>query len=192
MFEKLKSGLNFINVKLSGVSTEYLSGTGVFSTPAGGAGDFTVSVTKTVDDTVTNSTTLTDDSELFFSTVAAESVWLIEGLLVYSSNDANADFKFDFSVGGATAYGSFRVDGISSGDVALSTATMTVFNQANPSAAQAVAGDAGGSVRGVNFRGIMKFSSNTNFRIRFAQNTLTAAKDAKLKAGSILRAKRLV
>jgi len=67
--------------KLSNVVTEFLNGTGVFSTPAGGGPTI---VRKTADEIVNNSTTLQNDDHLLLA-IAANEVWLINLFLLWTS-----------------------------------------------------------------------------------------------------------
>jgi hypothetical protein len=80
---------------LSNVSTEYLSGTGVFSTPAGGGGGPTI-VRKTLDETVNNSAVLQNDDHLLLA-IAANEVWLIDLYLLQNSPSANSDVKMGWA-----------------------------------------------------------------------------------------------
>ena len=75
--------------KLSNVATQYLSGTGVFSVPAGGGPTI---VPKTADETVNNSAVLQNDDHLLLA-IAANEVWLVEVTLLIQGASANADFK---------------------------------------------------------------------------------------------------
>ena len=72
--------------------------------PTGSSGsDWTVTVTKVADDAVNNSTVLTADSELFYTSLATSSVYIMEYCLIYSGNNATGDFKWNWRLGGNVA-----------------------------------------------------------------------------------------
>ena len=81
--------------KLSNVATEYLSGTGVFSVPAGGGPTI---VRKTADEIVYNSNTLQNDDHLLFA-VAANEIWEFEVFIIgISAASTTPDIKVGWSV----------------------------------------------------------------------------------------------
>jgi hypothetical protein len=75
--------------KLSNVATQYLSGTGVFSVPAGGGPTI---VRKTADETVNNSAVLQNDDHLLLA-IAANEVWLVDVFLLWTSPSTTPALK---------------------------------------------------------------------------------------------------
>jgi len=81
--------------KLSNVVTEFLNGTGVFSTPAGGGPTI---VRKTADETVNNSAVLQNDDHLLLA-IAANEVWLVVFYLNLLQGDSTTPlYKFAVTV----------------------------------------------------------------------------------------------
>lgn len=166
------------------------SGTKGFHTLPDGVDGWTT-VTKTTDDSVTNSATLVNDSELLFSTAAASAVWMIEAMIVYSANNATADFKLGFSVSTGTMYGAWNAINMSGGNAPQNT-VLGANDTAATSATVQAGTDAADTARVFFITGTFRCSANATFNVQFAQNAATPGTTSKLRTGSLLRYKRIV
>jgi hypothetical protein len=63
-----------------------------------------INIVKSASQDVTNSTTLVNDTELFFSVLAGQT-YMVSMSLTYSGTDATGDYKFDFALSAGTMSG---------------------------------------------------------------------------------------
>ena len=148
----------------------------------GAAGNSAVMVRKTVDESVTNSTTLQNDDNLKIS-LAANDAYEFSGMLFVSSTNATPDVKVTFTVpSGATIrwFGEGFGDGysVSADCVEASGTTFTITLAANSALAT------------VKFNGIVVNSPTAgNLQLQWAQNASNAAA-VKVEARSFLIGKK--
>jgi hypothetical protein len=147
-------------------------------------------IVKSANQDVTNSATLTDDTELQFSVVAGGQ-YMVELDAVIASNSTVADYKSAFAVSAGTMKGQGIVVNNSTGGVA------GVLNITAGAASVTNSIGSGTSVNDLDYllsiKTIYSFtaSSNAIFKFQFAQNTATAATTARTFKGSILKYKKI-
>jgi hypothetical protein len=155
-----------------------------------------VVIVKSADQTVTNTTTLADDTELQFAVLANE-VWHVELYLGMSGNNAASDAKWGFT----SSVASFVVaqshwEGV---HYTAAAALTNVAPAAFASTTQAVTGgtasvDAGTSTTIWPVRATYRFraSANATVKVQFALLASPAAgRNAVMEAGSMLLARRI-
>jgi hypothetical protein len=178
--------------KLSNVSTEYLSGTGVYSTPAGGGGgsDWDVEVVKSIDqDVITGSITLESDTELIIPMLTGE-IWLVQLILIYSGGSTTSDYKANFVL--PTALGWVRYTGINNASDAILVSTGIRFTGAT-ALTDIVCGTATlGVTRMLLLDLFVKAGANGDLVFQFANSSATGSQTARTHAGSILRGKKII
>jgi len=166
-----------------------LAMTGTVLSSSGGSGDWTTIKTQVLDQDVVNSSVLVPSTDLILPVLAGEA-WLVELLILYSATDVTRDFLWDVDVTAGTMqiigfYNAFgTADGASlSGFVGAAVTSITDIGIG-------VAVSHGIRV----FRAVMTvvFSANADFRFRFAEFSPSASTEARLRAGSILRGKKIV
>lgn len=177
--------------KLSNVSTEYLDGTGAFSTPSGGS-DWDTTIVKSADQTVTNNATPQNDSELSVA-VATNTLYLVELLLLYAGNNTTGDYRGRFTfpdvTGGGTAMGWFN------GFNASLTAVMTPVQAASTTAwpnGDMILGTTASSADflACQVRFLLRTTSTAGtLQYQFANSAAALGRDSITKAGSTLRIK---
>lgn len=155
---------------------------------SGGASDWDSTITKAADQSVTNSTTLVDDTELQKAVLAGE-VWMFELILIYSGDSTAADFKWALAISSGTMTGIVKYSGLSSADAGADAALSAVADTVVSVSAGA---DAVDGKRTIWIRAFLTFSANSTLKLQFAQQTLTAAKTCKTRIGSIMRCKRIL
>lgn len=147
-------------------------------------------LTKSSDQSVENSTTVVDETDLQL-TVTAESCWLIEFLIVYSGTNATVDLKTDVQVTAGTMHGLYNAKGLSSSNAAVDAST--ALNAAATSTTQVFGTDAGDLFRVAHITLSAKFTAGATVKFRFASNAAGGAGTfTRVRAGSLLRAKRIV
>jgi len=164
--------------------------------PAGVSGGgapsiWTLSVTKAIDDTVTNSNTLTNDSELF-ATLDADGRYLIELIIFYSGTVNTADYKFGLLLSNPmTILNQFLVQAINIGTGLLATTqtnvafSTTLFHDGGAG----IGTDSASTVFGFCCRGtiIAPPGGASTLNYQFAQFVATAANSCKTLIGSTMR-----
>lgn len=169
-------------------TTKFLRGDGTWDV-VNNNGGWTI-IVKSANQDVTNSATLTNDTDLQFSVVAGGH-YMIELDLVISTTNNTADYKSAFNVSAGTMRGS----GIAVAAGATGTAAVAQFN-AN-SLATTTTFVQGTITQDINFLLSSKFiysftaSANATFRFQFAQNSAIASQTARTWKGSILKYKRI-
>lgn len=167
-----------------------LSLSGTTLSASGGAWDTTL--TKVVDDSVTNSATEVSDSELKFTT-AAGGVYDVEVVLLYSANSNGADIRARFNVDSGTMYASFLA--IHNGTTNSPASTAIGANDAASTGVVQAGTDQASSdakIHALVIRGTFRASATAVFALQFAQNVATVGSTTKTRIGSIMRYKRLV
>ena len=136
-------------------------------------------VRKASDETVTNSTTLQNDDELFF-TAANGTVYEIEAIIIYTCASATPDLKVSFGEDATSRGGMFGHTTFSTADAAQNTGALTSQSNALSFGTSATL------ARAIKFSGTHVGGGGT-FRLQFAQNTLDATNGVTVKAGSLFR-----
>lgn len=160
---------------------------------SGGASEWDGIITKAINDTVTGTNALTNDSELVTAALVSGGVYKIEFAIVYSGTSAAADYRCQFAVAaavGSDVMGNWTVVG--TGLLFSSTGSLgstTTF----PNAVIGAGTDAGGAGTKNTIMGAFTITVNatTPIQFKFAQNTTTAANSVTTYAGSYLKIKRL-
>jgi hypothetical protein len=167
-----------------------------FPGPAGASGGgapsiWTLSVTKASDDTVTNSNTLTSDSELVV-TLAADGRYLLELIIFYSGTNVTADYKYGLLISnpmGLLNQIELSRIGLTSGllstvqtNVGFST---TLFNDGGSQ----IGTDAASTVLALVARGyiIAPTGGTSTLTFQFAQFNATVGNSVKTLIGSTMR-----
>lgn len=158
----------------------------------GGLSDWDTILVKASNDTVTNSATLTNDSELTFAVGGSSEVWRFEAMILYDSTLAG-DYKCDFTGGGQTFSCVFRYMGSDNTANAVLVSTGIRDSGVTTTTDIAAGGTSGGTTRPLLIEGIFfAFAGSATMTFRAAQNTQTGSESAITKIGSQLKLKRLV
>jgi hypothetical protein len=148
-------------------------------------------IVKATDDTVTNSATLTNDSELSFA-LTASSIYVVEFLIIFSGNDATGDYKWAFAYPTLTlarqANGFYNH--LTSADASALPSSLGSLTQW-PTTAVVNGVDASHSKFVMQGRFTLVTNGSGTLNFQFAQNSAVSAKDAKTWTGSRLRYKKL-
>lgn len=160
------------------------------ATGSSGASDWDTTITKSVDDTVTNSATLTNDSELVTGALVSGGVYRLELFIIYSGTSATADYQWQLSLPVPTSGAVGEILGLTTTD-AVSLATLQSGINLYPNGSSSHGTDASSTKRSVVVR--ISFTANavTAIQFKFAQNTITAANSVKTYAGSYMRFKKV-
>lgn len=154
------------------------------SSSSGGTTFF--SVVKPSDQTLNNSTTLTNDTALLFA-MDANSTYLFEGIVTYSSSTV-ADFQLDFTVPSG-ASGRRTMNYISSTSSSCFSASLNFNGGTITASATGIGGT--GATCDVPIKGYITTTGTAgNFQVLWAQNTGEAT-DTKVLAGSYLSWRKL-
>jgi hypothetical protein len=145
-------------------------------------------VTKSVTETITSSTTLQDDDELFLS-VVANATYEVEMWLLHSSG-TTGDIKIGFT-GPTSATFAWGVHGVATSSVSTVAATevnmqIRTLAESTPLGGQNLTGTAA-YVRGT----LVTSSTAGTIQFQFAQNVSDAAA-TQVRNGSILKIKRIL
>lgn len=142
-----------------------------------------IQVRKTANQTINNSVTLTNDTQLAITFPPIAAQWTFEAMLFYTSTTV-ADIKFAFAADAAiTAFGFFPIAlatsaGGTTGDVTTQVAAAT---------ATAIAAGGSGALAGAHLVGRMATSGVAGtLQLQWAQNTLEVS-NTMISAGSWLR-----
>jgi len=157
-----------------------------------GTNEWDTIVVKPSDQDVTNSNSLTDDTDLQLAVLANE-VWTIRLEIIYSGSSTTGDFKCAATVSAGTMYGIYRT--------AVSSATNDTSSGSSTNAGDLInvstttsftAGtNASDGRRNMFLDVLIRFSANGTFKFRFAQNTAVSSTHARVLAGSRLLARKL-
>jgi hypothetical protein len=145
---------------------------------------------KTVDESVTNSTVLQDDNELFVPVQAGTDYW-VSALIIYEGpeNAVGGDLKMGWSVPSGSTF-----DWVSDSLGSNASSTVEVISRSHQTAASQPAPGTVGI--GTNIacipKGVLRVGASSGiFRFRWAQLNATAVASVRVKAGSILTLRRL-
>lgn len=154
-------------------------------TVTGGNNDWTTIITKSVNQDVTNSSVLVDDTELQLPVTAAD-VYLIQLLIIYSATDATRDLLWDVAVSAGVMSGVGMHYGLSSGDTPIvgGLGLAEVADSSNVTMGTAAAA----GVRAFEARFMISFSATGTFKFRFAQSSIGGGTVSTCRAKSKLRA----
>jgi len=148
-------------------------------------------IVKSANQDVTNTVTLTDDTELQFA-VTAGSVWQIEMILLYSNDNGSNDFKLAFAVSAGALRGSYLVVACGTTDVV----NQQVSGSAAGAAATGVINLGTGAditvIRVALITATFFFSAIADFKFQFAEVVAAISTSARCNAGSLLRGKRII
>jgi hypothetical protein len=156
---------------------------------AGSGGDPWTELAKTADQDVTNSSTLTDDTDLQISVTA--DTYHFQLFILFSGDSTTADYKCDFLPSAGDMSGWYRyVGGSTTADAILVSTGIRLAAAATITAITAGV-DASHTVRHLMIEAMLRFSSSATFKFRFAENSAESGKVARTKKGSILRYRKL-
>lgn len=157
--------------------------------------EWDICISKAADQTVTNNATLQDDTDLQF-TVAAGETWHFELLLSMTGSNTTGDGKFQLLATGATFANSWRSGVFFGGTGTLDT---TLFTPAAFTSTTEMVTSGGLTVLNgdtnqfpVYFRGAFRASGAATVKVQFANVAASAGRTTIMKAGSTLRAKRML
>ena len=159
-----------------------------FATPASQS-DWTTTVTKSANQDVTDSSTLFADTELKIAVVSGE-VWFIEMMLLYGSNSAAGDYKFNFTY--PSAFGWHRWLGFNNISGTINSNTGVRDSGTTTHAADYTANTAALAKDVFLIQMFCRFDASGDFQFVFAQNVATSATFARTTQGSILRGKKII
>lgn len=138
-----------------------------------------VTARKTVDQSVNNTTTLTNDSNLAIAVVNG-AVYEVHGLIIYNSN-STADLKLGWTFPGGST-GAFGMHGYDAGG--------TVFMADSRAISAVISYNGFGTDYTVLINGIFVAGANGSLQLQFAQNTANVS-NTTLKANSFLSLTRI-
>lgn len=154
----------------------------------GGSGEWDFITQKANTDQVINSTTMAADSELVFAVLAAE-VWDIRYVIMYTSNDATADYKWDLHATSGNIFGFHRYTAAFGTSGAIAASTGVQDDTVTTTTAVALGGTTGGPIRTMIIEAVLRFGSDCNLEYRFAGNATGGT--AQTIQGSLLMARKL-
>ena len=168
-------------------ATTFLRGDNTWETPTSADPAGWTTIVKSANQDVTNSTTLVDDTDLQFSVVAGGH-YMIEMNIVWSSNNASGDYKFDYAVSAGLMFGF----GVYWGSGKTTVNSVNASNQSS-------SGDITLQTQSGNVSVIIPMSiiitifvdTNATFSYRFANNSAGAGRISRTWKGSILKYKRI-
>lgn len=152
-----------------------------------------VVIVKSADQTVTNSTTFTDDTELQFAVIAGE-VWHVELHLGMSANNTTGDGKIEFASSVATfSNGQWLGQYWNGAGAIVVTAAGTAFSSTTAcfgaAATPCLNGD--GNRFPLHFSMMFRASANATVKVQFANNAAAGGRTTTMEAGSMLHARRI-
>lgn len=157
-----------------------------------GSGAWSTELTKSVDQSVTSSTTLVDDTELSLI-VTAGSIWRLELVILYNGTSATGDYQWAFAVTAGTLNGWVKVAAADGASDSLQFYGIRVPPSGSPlssSAATTFGTDASSTKRFALIEAMFTFSAAATLKFKFAQNF--ASGTSRTLAGSTLRAIRIL
>jgi hypothetical protein len=181
LFTSTEAGLTPLS---GGGTSNFLRADGTWAAPGGGGGGAWTTVFQAADQLVTNSATLTDATNLQFTTTANTN-YHIRLRALFNSGNATADIKYRVTHGGTTTrVRRARTYSVPNGTSATipTVAPATAFDTTDQTLLATVTGDS------IVYEDIylQVGASGGVFKIAFAQNTLTAAASVTLYEGSYI------
>jgi hypothetical protein len=147
-------------------------------------------IVKSANQDVTNSTTLTDDTDLQFSVVAGGH-YMIEMDIVISANNITGDYKNAFFVSAGTMLGT----GFMIGPTATGAAQVNIYSSNTvPTSTSVVLGTQTANIDLLSSTKIIysfQASANATLSYQFANNAAAAGRTSRTWKGSILKYKRI-
>lgn len=162
---------------------------GIPNPVAGTGGDPWTELAKTADQDVTNSASLTDDTDLQIAVTG--DTYHFQIFIMFSGDSATGDIKFDFLPDSGDMSGWYRYVGSNTTADAVLVSTGIRLAAAATITAITAGVDASHTVRHLMIEGMLRFSGAATFKLRFAQNSAESGKTARVKQGSILRYRKL-
>lgn len=144
-------------------------------------------IRKSSNQSVTNSTTLVDDTQLQFN-VFTDQVWQFELVIVYVS-DTTGDYKFALAAPISVAWHRSVGSDTTANAIAVSTGVRTASTTVT--ASTSLGGSGSTSKKLIFIEGMFVASGNGLFRYQFAQNVQTNGQNATTQTGSLLKAARI-
>lgn len=139
----------------------------------------------TTDETVENSSTLTDSTQLQVPVTVG--IWEFVLMVLYSGNNAAMDFKFDLACTAGTLEGYFRnLGNNSTGDALLEQQIRVPTGAANWASPISAGTDAVDTVRYVRVHGMHSFTNDCIVKLRFANVTPAVGRICTLSDGSYM------
>jgi sorbitol-specific phosphotransferase system component IIA len=169
-------------------TTKFLRGDGTWSV-VNNNGGWTI-IVKSANQDVTNSATLTDDTDLQFSVVAGGH-YMLELDLVISANNITGDYKNAFFVSAGTMLGT----GFMIGPTATGTAQVNIYSSNTVATSTSVI--LGTQTANIDLLASTKIiysfqaSANATLSYQFANNAAAAGRTSRTWKGSILKYKRI-
>jgi hypothetical protein len=169
-------------------TTKFLRGDGTWAV-VNNNGGWTI-IVKSANQDVTNSATLTDDTDLQFSVVAGGH-YMIEMDIVISANNITGDYKNAFFVSAGTMLGT----GFMIGPTATGTAQVNIYSSNTVATSTSVV--LGTQTANIDLLSSIKIiysfqaSANATLSYQFANNAAAAGRISRTWKGSILKYKRI-
>lgn len=149
--------------------------------------DWDQHIVKAVDQDVTNSVALVDDTELQFAMTAGD-IWYVELHLVYSGSSAAVDFKLNFVL--PTVEGWLRGQGLSTGNTAQAQSAALVAAIATTDITLGTLASTAARRHALVEMGFVVGATST-FKVQFANSTAGVGNISRSCIGSLLRAKKI-
>jgi hypothetical protein len=173
---------------------KFLKADGTWTVALVGSPDWDSTKIKANSDAVTNSGTLTDDTELTVAVVSGSS-YVFEFTIVYESNNAANSIKWTFSLPGSAnanqIMGDYLVQnggGSATAVQAVGSSTTTWPSATGVTSAGIAVVDTKHIVRG---RFTAVFNASGNVKFQFANTTIAVGRTATVRPGSTLKMKKL-
>jgi hypothetical protein len=172
-------------------ATKYLSGTGVYSVPAGTTpSEWTTTTVQLADQDVTNSAVAVNGTDLKIAVNSGEA-WLFQLLLLYSGSSTTGDFRLKFIYPSTCTelhnWSNFDATLTGTGNIGLGNVAATGF-----ASVISLGTDAADTIFVCLLNMILIASGTGDVQMQFAQNIATVGTHARLKAGSIFRGKKII
>lgn len=176
-------------------ASKFLDGTGAYSIPgsSGVSSDWDSTAFATGDQSVTNSATLANETELVLA-LASGKVYRVGYYILYSANDINADYRWQFSCPVASiSSGSGYTIGINNIDTILATgsAFQPCAVGAWPQSVDNMGTDGVDGIRSFFGEFLITTNAAANLQFQFANGTAGVGRVSKTRTGSFIRIKKL-
>jgi hypothetical protein len=158
---------------------------GVKWAPSASGTEWDATITKSGDESRLNTTTVSLDSELKFSTVST-GVYEFEAVVIVSAVSATPDLKMFWGEDTTNTRGTWWGMGMNNSSNAILSINATVTNAGPLNAFGTINGTTAYAIRGVHT------ANGGTLGLLFAQNTLDGTNSVTIKAGSVLRYRRIL